>query len=155
MAFWGEGKLDLVHLPKLLLALTENGRAQPLTSEKDKASWAKQMMLKTFKHRNYSGWKEILVAEQKAKRQKLEQKTNKGKGRRTIPSSTTAPLTTTTVLPPTAALTPTATMTALTITTTAMTAWETTNGTCTRKVCERRASCGVCANSAHTPRWQG
>uniref|UniRef100_A0A7S4C4Y9 Uncharacterized protein n=1 Tax=Chrysotila carterae TaxID=13221 RepID=A0A7S4C4Y9_CHRCT len=68
MAFWGERKLDLIPLPKLLLALTENVLAQPPTSEKDNASWAKQMMLKTFKHRNYLGWKERLVAEQKAKK---------------------------------------------------------------------------------------
>eukprot|EP00965_Chrysotila_dentata_P000999 32579-Pleurochrysis_carterae.AAC.1 len=83
LAFWGEGKLDLVPLPKLLLALTENGLPQPPAKEKDKAGWAKQMLLKTFKHRNYSGWKQRLAEEQEArKKPRSAKKTGKEKTRR-------------------------------------------------------------------------
>eukprot|EP00965_Chrysotila_dentata_P153630 5077776-Pleurochrysis_carterae.AAC.1 len=65
MQGWGAGKLETVSEEQLLLALVENSLPLPLDDEPEKAAYAKQQLLRRFKHRNYAGWKQRLQAERK------------------------------------------------------------------------------------------
>eukprot|EP00965_Chrysotila_dentata_P128778 4257204-Pleurochrysis_carterae.AAC.1 len=75
LASWGEYRLDKCATQQLLAALTENSLPQPPSSEQDKSGWAKDQLMRKFKGRGYSKYKNI--AKEAAKEAERKKKATK------------------------------------------------------------------------------